>query len=342
MNRRRIIVVLAVLLLVTGLFWFFRVPPQTPTAGPAAVPAATPQTAQAQPSPIVEAERFKEAAALVESIFSAPIAFYGRVIDQNGDPVPYANIGYTAADKFNASGSNYTGQADADGNFRITGIQGAGLAVTVRKEGYYLIHNPEDRSMPTSTATFAYGMGPDSYRRPAPSKDNPAVFVLHKMGKPEPLIYIETRSYKVSKDGQPLEVNLETGRQVPAEQGDIRFERWANDKQKNQRGHFDWRVRITAAGGGLVERNGEFDFEAPNDGYQEKFEIEMPASLGDEWDYTANKSYFVKTRDGRFGRMNIMIQAGHNTTPLVVTAFLNPTPGNRNLEFDPAKVVKTP
>lgn len=342
MNRRRIIVFFAVVFLAVGLFWLLRVQPQETTTGSATKPTAPPQSAQAGSSPKVEAERFKEASALVESIFSAPIAFYGRVIDQNGDPVPYANIGYTAADKFNASGTNYTGQADADGNFQITGIQGAGLAVAVRKDGYYFVDETTDQSVLSSAATFAYGMGPDSYRRPAPTKDNPAVFVLHKMGKSEPLIHIGTRSYKVSKDGQPLEVKLETGLQVPKEQGDIRFERWANDREKNQRGHFDWRVRISSAGGGLVERKGEFDFEAPIDGYQEKFEIEMPASLGDEWDYTANKSFFLKTRDGRFGRLNVMIQAGHNTTPLVVEAFLNPTPGNRNLEFDPAKVVKSP
>lgn len=342
MKRQRIIIVLAVVLLAVGLFWLLRVPPQAPNTGSATVPAAAPRTAQAQSSPIAEAERFKEASALVESIFTAPIEFYGRVIDQNGDPVPYANVGYTAADKFNASGSNYTGQSDEKGNFNITGIKGAGLAVTVRKEGYYLIHNPGDRSLPTSTATFAFGMGPDSYRRPAPTKDKPAVFVLHKMGKPESLIYVGTRSYKVSKDGQPLEVKLETGGQAPVGQGDIRFERWANDKEKNQRGHFDWRLRITATEGGLIERKGEFDFEAPSDGYQESMEIDMPASLDDKWSYAANKSFFVKTRDGHYARLNVTIQAGHNTTPLVVDAFLNPKPGDHNLEFDPAKAVKSP
>ena len=340
MKRRKYIIILAVAVVVLSLFWLLRVPSQKSNGDSAPVPVTMPESAQPQSPPIAQAERFKEASALVDSVFSAPIAFYGRVIDQNGDPVPYANVGYTAADKFNASGSNYTGQADEKGNFQITGVKGAALAVAVRKEGYYFVDEITDRSVLSSAATFAFGMGPDSYRRPAPSKDKPAVFVLHKMGKPEALIYIGTRSYKVSKDGQPLEVKLETGGQAPIGQGDIRFERWASDKEKNQRGHFDWRFRITATEGGLIERQGEFDFEAPIGGYHENFEIDMPASLGEKWDYTANKSFFVKLSNGRFGRLNVTIQAGHNTTPLLVTAYINPTPGDRNLEFDPEKAIK--
>jgi len=340
MTRRKIIVSLSVVLLVFALFWLFR---SSSPAKPDAT-SATAQThgAQAPSPPIAEAERFKETSALVDTIFSAPIEFYGRVIDQNSDPVPYANVGYTAADRFNESGSNYTGQADAEGYFQIKGIQGAGLSVAVRKDGYYFVDETIDQSVPSSAATFAYGMGPDSYRRPAPTKETPAVFVLQKMGKAEPLVYAGTRYYKVSKDGQPLEVKLETGGQVPVGQGNIRFERWANDSEKNQRGRFDWRLRITVTGGGLIEREGEFQFEAPSNGYQESIEINMPTSLGDKWSYAAKQSFFVKTSDDHYARLHVTIQAGHNTTPLVVDTFLNPTPGDRNLEFDPVKVVESP
>ena len=185
-------------------------------------------------------------------------------------------------------------------------------------------------------------MGPDSYRRPAPTKDNPAIFVLHKRGKPASLIYVGTRYYKVSKDGQPLEVKLETGGQVPVGQGDIRFERWANDHEKNQRGQFDWRFRITVPGGGVVEREGQFNFQAPQDGYEKDVEINMPVSPGGNWSNTVNKSYFIKMRDGRYARFSATILAANDNPAFKLDAFVNPTPGDRNLEFDPAKVVKSP
>jgi len=336
MNRRKPLLILAVVLLALGLWWLLRalVPDggsQTEIERGASSPEEpkTPRTSSA------EDEDKKQVIEQITGVFSAPIAFYGRVIDQNGDPVPHANVGYTAADKFNASGSNYTGQADEKGFFEISGIQGAGLAVAVRKDGYYFVDETPDRSVLSSAATFAFGMGPDSYRRPPPTKDNPAIFVLHKMGKTEPLVHGGKRRYKPSKDGQPLDVNLESGNVVPAGQGDIRFERWAKVQARNQRGHFDWRLRIIVPGGGLAERKGQFDFEAPVDGFKESVEVNMPASLGDQWSYTVNMSYFVRLRDGRYARFDAMVQAGHESSALVVDAFLNPKPGSRNLEYDP-------
>ena len=333
MKHRRIILVFAIVFLVLGLFWLLLVKRQEATSVSATAPVATPSTAEVQPSPIAEAEQYKEASALVESIFSSPIEFYGRVIDQNGDPVPYASIGYTAADKFNDSGSNYTGEADAEGNFNITGIKGAGLAVTARKEGYHLIHNPGDRSLPTSTATFAFGMGPDSYRRPAPTKDKPAVFVLHKMGKAEPLIRVE-QSARIPKDGTPVALDLVTGRM--SADGNIRVETWTGAPKNGRK--FDWRCRITVPGGGLIERKGQFDFEAPSDGYEESVELGV-SSDADQWTSDQQRNYFVKLPDGHFARINFRMIAGGNHY-FILESFLNPTPGSRNLEFDPAKVIK--
>jgi hypothetical protein len=73
---------------------------------------------------------------VVEDIVSAltmPITFYGRVIDQNGAPVPDALVNYTAMDKFDAPGTQYHGRSDANGYFALSGVSGAVLSVGVRK-----------------------------------------------------------------------------------------------------------------------------------------------------------------------------------------------------------------
>lgn len=308
-----------------------RVPQPEPTIQTAVATRAPLEqsTAEAQPSPVppTQAERLKEADALVDRIFSSPIEFYGRVVDQNGNPVPHADIGYTAADKFNASGSNYTGQADAQGYFQITGIKGVALGVAVRKAGYYFIDEGIERLLPSSAATFGYSMGPDSYRRVPPTEDNPAIFVLHKMGKTEPIVRIE-KSALVRKDGTPINVDLMTGRLSP--NGNFRVEAWTEAPEGGQK--FTWRCRVTFPGGGLVERKGQFDFEAPEDGYEESVELGMPRDAK-QWASQQQRDYFVKLPDGRFARINFRMIAGGNHY-FVMESFLNPKPGSRNLEYN--------
>lgn len=284
-------------------------------------------------APIAEAGR-KESVAKIIAALSTPIAFYGRVVDQNGNPVADAEVDYGAINKFDANGSDYTGKSDKNGNFSKTGIAGAVLTVGVRKEGYYNIHGMSD-------AAFAYGVGPDATRKEPPTADNPAIFMLQKMGATEPLMHLTSRQYKVSKTGEPMEVDLSTGKQVSLGQGSIRFERRANDEKKDEHGRFDWNVRVTIPGGGLMEREGQFAFEAPGTGYNPGAEINMPASLGEQWRYMVNKDYFVRTRAGQFARINLQIYAGHDNS-IVMESFVNPNPASRNLEFDPTKTVKIP
>ena len=292
------------------------------TASPSA-----PSSEQAQ-----KEKRLKVIGSIIASL-NTPITFYGKVIDQNGDPVPEANVDYGVIDRFDADGSNYTGKADEKGGISKSGIHGAVLTVGIWKKGYYNIHSKSDMA-------FADGIGPDPTRKPPPTKANPAVFILQKMGETGPLFYAGTRYYKMAKDGQPLEINLETGKEASRGQGNIRVERWANDTAKDKNGRFDWRLRISVPSGGLVERHGQFEFVAPEEGYQLSDEINMPASLNEKWQYTVNKSFFVKLPDGRYARIDITIQAGHNNTPFILDSYLNPDPGHRNLEFDPAKAIK--
>lgn len=337
MNRRRVILVLAVVLVVAGLWWLLRAPQPEPTPQ-AAVAASTPPEratatataeAQASPAPQTEAELLKKAATLVEKALQAPISFYGKVVDQNGDPVPDARVGYSALDKFMAPGTGYRGKSDENGLFSITGISGARLSVNVRKEGYYFIDGK-------SNASFAYGTGSDGHFREPPTKDNPAVFVLHKMGETEPLVRVE-KNARIPKDGTPVTVNLSNGRVAP--DGNLRVEAWTDDQNLNEQRRYNWRCRITVPGGGLVERKGQFNFEAPADGYEESVELGMPEDA-EQWTPQQQRDYFVKLPDGRFARVSFTMIAGGNHY-FLLESFLNPS-GSRNLEYDAKQTAATP
>jgi hypothetical protein len=228
MSQRRILVVGLVIFVGVMLWWLRRPQPNQTRERVAQIaePITSPSPEAARTSASLQPieERRKAVADRVRGILATPITFYGKVIDQTGDPVPDATVNYNALDKFNAPGSQYQGKSDADGNFSISGIVGAALSVGVRKEGYYMIDGK-------SANTFAYGVGPDSARREPPTKDNPAIFVLQKMGVTEPLIYISSRTYQIPRNGTPVEVNLTTGRM--SGQGHLRVEAWTEDRAKN-------------------------------------------------------------------------------------------------------------
>jgi len=178
--KRKGLILTGLLIAALLLLWLLR-PFQPKQIVPKPIPSPSPQATTASPG--LQSPERNALVEKVERALAIPIAFYGKIIDQNGDPVPDATANYTALDKFDAPGSQYQSKSDADGNFSISGISGAVLNVGVRKEGYYMIDGK-------SAGAFAYGVGPDSTRREPPTKENPEIFLLQKMGIAEPLICI--------------------------------------------------------------------------------------------------------------------------------------------------------
>jgi hypothetical protein len=118
-------------------------------------------------------------------------------------------------------------------------------------------------------------------------------------------------------------------------QGDLQIESWIGDSSQRR---FDWRYRLSVPGGGLIERRGPFDFEAPTEGYQPNVDISVSANA-EKWSSDVSKSYFAKFPDGRYARVSINLYPGKRNF-VVLESYLNPQPGSRNLEFDPAKQIK--
>ena len=199
------------------------------------------------------------------------------------------------------------------------------LRVGVQKAGYYKIDGK-------SSGAFAYAVGIDNTRKSPPTKDTPAIFVLQKMGATEPLIKVGGRQINIPKTGQPLSIDLATGQ---AGRGNLQIESSLGNISQMP---FDWRFRLSVPGGGLAERKGRSDFEAPADSYQPFIEVNMPANA-EQWSLRLTKEYFAKLSDGKYARFSIRFYPGHRNF-VVVESYVNPTAGNRNLEFDPKKAVK--
>lgn len=266
--------------------------------------------------------------------YTAPIAFYGKVVDEKNNPISEADVFYSVVNNPLEDGPKYEGISDANGLFSISGIKGAALTAGATKKGYYVIHHQSAKS-------FAYGLPPSpDIDSPIPTKNNPAVFVLRKMGKTVPLVPINHRDVSIPKDGTSVEISLSTGTEVPEGEGDIIVECWTKNQglDPNLGEHYDWRFRLTIPDGGLVERKNEFDFIAPESGYRPMIEFNMPKNMP-EWKGDFQDEYFLRLKGNRYARMNFRMRSRGDHFA-VVTSFLNPVPGVRNLEYDPDKAIK--
>jgi hypothetical protein len=261
--------------------------------------------------------------------FATPINFYGQVVDEKGTSIPEADVSLSFSNKLSGGGTNESMKTDSDGLFHTSG-HGLGITVGISKQGYY--------QMKQSGGVFGYCQGSGQID-PHPDPANPAVFVLRKMGETVPLIHLE-KYIRIKKDGTPIQVDLTTGKLAMTGQANIQVEAWTYDQghQPNSHTPYDWRCRISVPGGGLVARKGEFDFEAPAGSYTPFEEINMPASAGNQWRSQVTRQYFLKLADGQFARVEFqMIAEGDHF--FGIKSYLNPAPGDRNLEFDDKKQI---
>lgn len=282
-------------------------------------PNAAQQQERRQPDPV--------AAARIAEAYLTPISFYGKVVDERGSPIEGATAKLHAADKPWQNSSEYERVSDADGLFSITGIRGAGLAVFVSKPGYY---SPED-----SQRGFAYGAPKGRGDSEIPTSNTPAIFMLRKMGEATPLIHFATKGFPIVEDGSSVEVNLATGKAV-RNGGQVRVEVWSDDPTYGARGPYGWKARVTVPEGGLIERKDQFGFEAPSEGYAPVFEISMDRNA-ERWNVGFEREFFAQLADGHFARFTINLKTGGLFFTL--ESYLNPKPGSRNLEFDPAQQI---
>jgi Carboxypeptidase regulatory-like domain len=260
-------------------------------------------------------------------LFNTPISFWGKVVDEKGAPVSDARVELGTADRPWEDGTSYERITDERGLFSITDVKGLSISVDVSKDGYYKTSR--------SQGQFSYAH-PSANKERLPTPDNPTVFELRKTGQFEPLVQVNS-FVKGPRDGTPVDVSLETGRPVAAGEGGLRVEAWTNDQLDDPQGHFDWRCRISVPGGGLIERKGQFDFQAPANGYRPSDEIDTPRTA-EKWSPQVSREYFLKLADGRYARIRFEMVAGGDNF-ISINSYLNPKLGERNLECNPDETV---
>ena len=181
--------------------------------------------------------------------WQAPIEFYGKVVDENSNPVVGAEISFHWMEiPANDGSRSFNTESDSEGLFSLRGALGPSLSLSVSKAGYYT-----SRSTPNG---FRYALGNETFH---PDPQNPVVFHLLKKGKGESLIAMK-RNYRVPRDGTPVSIDLATGAFSTGETGNLVVQCWTDDQGKRSGQKYDWHCLVTIPGGGLVLSDEEFAF----------------------------------------------------------------------------------
>lgn len=255
------------------------------------------------------------------ALWQAPIEFYGKVVDENSNAVAGANVVFNWTETPSEDGNRTSAtSSDAQGLFSLHGARGPSLVVSVGKDGYYSSHNGQKG--------FKYAFGDIT----APDPQNPVVFQLKRKGTPQPLITTHFpigigQIAQLHHDGTPIEIDLLTGNQVPIGNGQLKLELWRDISDINAQ-HFNWKIQLSVPNGGLVETDEEFDFQAPQSGYQPSIVIDMPAT-NQNWQGEVNSKYYIQLANGDYGRIDFYLLAYNGA--FTVHSAVNPT-GSQNLE----------
>ena len=266
-----------------------------------------------------------------------PVDTYGKVIDQNGEPVVGAKVHGILKFEEKRIKEKHDTETDADGRFQFLGFHAKGLTMVPEKEGY------EFNSKILSTVNR-----PSNY---IPDPKDPLVFMMYKLRGGEPMKHNQIYS-SVPCDGSVEPFNLldyRSNRTIPYAMrvnGDLMVTLIRTPLKLNARDGnkpFNWSVNFAITNGGLMEipTNNIYSYEAPVDGYRPMITMNFPTNMVG-WQYEFKRDYFFKARNGQiYGRMTLHVDASRTQPPTYFDAeiYANPN-GSRNLEFDPQKQIR--
>ena len=305
--------------------------PQQPLSSETQSSTSSPPTAS---TPTAKAKEQVMSEALA-TLNQQPIDFYGKVVDQNGAPVAGAKVsgGVMVQTRWmNGTIGNHYTTSDAAGLFSFKGLAGRDISIWIEKPGYQF-ENMKQQTL------FKYSLLSPEPERHKPNAEAPVTFTMWRNQGAEPLVS-GNKFLGIKADGTPFTVNLISGRKSEGRSADgdlvvsIVQPAQITDGQK-----YDWSFTIEAIGGGLVEAADiQYLNEAPADGYNPQISQEVRAA-DREWSEVVRKTLFVKSRDGaQFARVTAEIHSNYQGAAVFsIHYLLNPKPGSRNLESDPAK-----
>lgn len=267
----------------------------------------------------------------LQDAMSSGFEYYGKVVDQRGEPVVGANVlvqwGYfpfIPNGDFSPSYKNLTFTTDKEGRFSIKKSKGMSLAFgrnDIKKEGYEI-----DAYRAYMFSDGGYKML-QSFSNPA----KPVIFHAWKKTEAEGLVH-DILEVGYRPDGKFYRVSLKG----VEEQLKISF---IADPNGNRSSPLDWSMKLKVIDGGIIESTDTFMNEAPLEGYLPILSYQYKKS-DKGFSNDIRKKFYIKARNGQvYGRLECRIHPYYGRDNIVavdIKYWINPN-GSRNLQYDSKK-----
>jgi hypothetical protein len=158
---------------------------------------------------------------------------------------------------------------------------------------------------------------------------------MWKLQGAEPLTDI-SKEYKLPFTNAPIFFDLVAGKVVPSG-GDLEVIIIRTSGSISQRNHGDWSIELKPINGGIIEsdyQTARFTFEAPADGYQDGYLVEMRQDQP-HWFDGIEKEFFFKSRGGQvYGKYYLVFGINREPNDPLYFQFkgVASTNGSRNWE----------
>lgn len=253
-----------------------------------------------------------------------PITFYGKAIDQDGNPVVEATVNVSVVishmDENRTESKAITLHTDENGKFVLTGVTGFGINIFIQKKGYELSSKAQQN--------YTFGFNPDYH----PSLSHPYVFQMWKEQGKEALVGASWHG-KISCDGTTNRFNLSSGKRSAAGELVIILTRQPLNLPPANTKPFTYNVHIGIIGGGIQIAEDEFAYLAPATNYSSMVAFEQNAS-DPNWDRKTPipTEYYLRTADGHYGTLYLELYLWQaSPVHCAWSCAINPS-GSRNLE----------
>jgi len=273
------------------------------------------------------------------------IKFYGRVIDQYGDPVEDAKVFFEATNTYLSEGGGRGRIAtDRNGRFEIDSIGASlvlgGVGHPEIDGAYYQSSNLDaTRDMIFNTSDDAYGRY-ENWKRYA-SSNNPYVIHVWRLGKYDGAMKgslsaypnLDGREYTLNLSGKDYNTKVSDG----VKQGDFIISCTRKTTMTAVKDYGDWTFTISSIDGGIQKTNDLYLNKAPGNGYQSSIKIKMEYGSDKYMPSLFNQRFYFYTQSGKvYGSMLVNFKPHRkfrgNECGIEIQYKMNPT-GSKNLEL---------
>lgn len=297
-------------------------------------------------------ERYRRSYTLGFEAGMEDIDFYGQIVDQYGEPVTNASVGFSTGGAMLAPGKGI-GKVSADeqgrfeihsegGSLSLFNIKAPGInfsfpVPTHIKNSRFGAHIKEMRF-----TGYQHNVGGNDPLWTGTSPEKPYVFTAWRVDKYEKILVGDLNSYQFP-DGRVYTFKLdkkkyEERREEGSTDGHL-FVSCTREPIERVQDHVDWQVTITPVDGGIQTTDDLYLNLAPETGYQPSLTIDMRKGSPDYKESLINQRYFFTAKSGQvYGSLYMHIEPNAKQGKkcrIDITQYKVNLDGSRNLAVKP-------